>query len=51
MLHYRPPILTRLADKYKARSYVAGRIGEKYLNEPRRQLATWLRRPHMSAGS
>lgn len=90
MLYYRLPILTRLADKYGVRSYVAERIGEKYLNElygvwedpatipfdrlpdtfvlkvtggwemtlfcrdrsrfdaegARRQLATWMRRPH-----
>jgi hypothetical protein len=90
MLNYRPPIVTRLADKYGARGYVAERIGKKYLNElygvwdhpdaidfdrlpetfvlkisggwnmnlfcrdrgrfdvdgARRQLASWLRRPH-----
>jgi hypothetical protein len=33
MLNYRKPIVTRLADKYEARGYVADRIGEKYLNE------------------
>jgi hypothetical protein len=33
MLYYRRPILTRLADKYEVRSYVAARIGEQYLNE------------------
>ncbi|NMC36405.1 hypothetical protein GYA49_05175 [Candidatus Beckwithbacteria bacterium] len=31
-LHYRKPILTRLADKYTVRSFVKKRIGAKYLN-------------------
>lgn len=33
MLHYRTPLVTRLADKYEVRSYVAERIGSGVLNE------------------
>lgn len=33
MLYYRRPVLTRLADKYESRGYVAERIGAQYLNE------------------
>jgi hypothetical protein len=32
-IYYKPPILTRLVDKYEVRSYVSERVGEKYLNE------------------
>lgn len=33
MLHYRNPMLVKLADKYACRSYVAQTIGEKYLTK------------------
>lgn len=32
-VYYKPSILNQLVDKYAVRSFVAGRIGEKYLNE------------------
>lgn len=33
MLYYHPPLVTRLADKYEVRSYVAERVGSRVLNE------------------
>src|SRR5262249_42381758 len=33
MLYYRSPLLTRLADKYEVRTYVAERVGPSILNE------------------
>lgn len=33
MLYYRTPLVTRLADKYEVRGYVAERIGSDHLNE------------------
>ena len=32
-IYYKPPILTRLVDKYEVRSYVSDRVGKNYLNE------------------
>ncbi|WP_445384503.1 ATP-grasp fold amidoligase family protein [Robiginitalea sp. IMCC44478] len=32
-VHYKPPILNQLVDKYAVRSFVSDRIGETYLNE------------------
>jgi len=33
MLYYRTPLVTRLADKYEVRGYVAERVGSERLNE------------------
>lgn len=33
MLYYRPPLMSRLADKYAVRPYVAERVGPHILNE------------------
>ncbi len=33
MLYYRRPVLTRVADKYEVRSYIAERVGPEILNE------------------
>ena len=32
-VHYQPPILTQLVDKYAVREYVREKIGEQYLND------------------